>query len=70
METKGKRSGACRINKKPYMENWWCYLCCNQRSYKQKLNKKMYRAGMRSILSELLRQGRLIIKDDIYPSAS
>lgn len=29
-------------------------------SYLQKVNKKMYRAAMRSILSELVRQGRLI----------
>jgi large subunit ribosomal protein L4 len=29
----------------------------------------MYRAAMRSILSELLRQGRLAVSDDIYPSA-
>jgi large subunit ribosomal protein L4 len=35
------------------------------RSYKQKLNKKMYRTGMRSILSELTRQERLMIVDDI-----
>ena len=38
------------------------------RDYKQKLNKKMYRAGMRSILSELLRQDRIVINDDIFPS--
>jgi large subunit ribosomal protein L4 len=36
-------------------------------SYKQKLNKKMYRAGMCSILSELLRQSRLFVADDIVP---
>lgn len=41
----------------------------SNRSYKQKLNKKMYRAAMRSIFSELLRQDRLVITDDIYPSA-
>lgn len=35
------------------------------RDYTQKLNKKMYRAGMRSMLSELNRQQRLIIVDDI-----
>lgn len=40
----------------------------SNRSYKQKLNKKMYRAGMRSILSELLRQNRLLVSEDIYPS--
>lgn len=33
------------------------------RSYKQKLNKKMYRSGMRAILSELIRQKRLLIVD-------
>ncbi len=38
------------------------------RDYKQKLNKKMYRAGMRSILSELLRQDRIVINDDIVPT--
>lgn len=31
------------------------------RSYAQKLNKKMYRAAMRSIFSELLRQDRLVV---------
>ncbi len=35
------------------------------RSYRQKLNKKMYRAGMRSILSELLRQSRLVVSTDL-----
>jgi len=33
------------------------------RDYEQKVNRKMYRAGMRSILSELLRQERLIVVD-------
>ena len=31
------------------------------RDYSQKLNKKMYRAGLRSLVSELLRQERLIV---------
>lgn len=38
------------------------------RSFAKKLNKKMYQAGMRAILSELLRQKRLVIQDDIVPS--
>ncbi|WP_455385177.1 50S ribosomal protein L4 [Acidihalobacter prosperus] len=33
------------------------------RSYAQKLNKKMYRAAMRSIFSELARQERLVVVD-------
>ena len=39
------------------------------RDYTQKLNKKMYRAGIRSIFSELARQGRLIVVDDITVDA-
>lgn len=35
------------------------------RDYTQKLNKKMYRAAMRSILSELVRQERLVVVDAI-----
>jgi large subunit ribosomal protein L4 len=38
------------------------------RNYEQKLNKKMFRAGIRSILSELLRQERLVVSSDILPS--
>ena len=33
--------------------------------YSQKLNKKMYRAAMRSILGELVRQERLIVVKDL-----
>ncbi|MCT7360052.1 MAG: 50S ribosomal protein L4 [Thalassobium sp.] len=33
------------------------------RNYEQKVNKKMYRAAMQSILSELVRQDRLIVAD-------
>lgn len=34
------------------------------RNYEQKVNRKMYRAAVRSILSELYRQERLIVVDD------
>jgi large subunit ribosomal protein L4 len=33
------------------------------RNFSQKVNKKMYRAAMRSILSELLREDRLVVLD-------
>jgi large subunit ribosomal protein L4 len=39
------------------------------RSYDQKLNKKMYKVGMRSIFSELLRQKRLAVSNDILPES-
>lgn len=38
------------------------------RSYDQKLNKKMYKVGIRSIFSELLRQDRIAVCNDIFPS--
>lgn len=38
------------------------------RNYEQKLNKKMFRVGIRSILSELLRQNRLVVSDAIIPA--
>ncbi len=39
------------------------------RSFAQKINKKMYRAGIRSIFSELLRQDRLVVSQDIMPTS-
>jgi len=35
------------------------------RDYSKKLNKKMYRVGMRSLVSELLRQDRLVLIDKL-----
>ena len=35
------------------------------RSFEQKLNKKMYRAAIRAILSELVRQERFVVVDSI-----
>ncbi|MBT8767916.1 50S ribosomal protein L4 [Pseudomonas boanensis] len=37
--------------------------------HSQKLNKKMYRAAMRSILAELVRQERLVVVDDFAVDA-
>lgn len=39
------------------------------RDHSQKVNRKMYRAAMRSILSELNRQGRLIVVEDLSMDA-
>ena len=35
------------------------------RNYEQKVNKKMYRAALRSVLSELVRQDRLVIVESL-----
>jgi len=37
----------------------------SKRDYSQKVNKKMYRAAMRSVFSELARSGRLTVVDSI-----
>ena len=39
------------------------------RDYSQKVNRKMYRAAMQSILSELNRQERLVVVDDLNMDA-
>ncbi|MCK5353901.1 MAG: 50S ribosomal protein L4 [Methyloprofundus sp.] len=39
------------------------------RSFDQKINKKMFKAGIRSIFSELLRQDRLLVSNDIIPAS-
>jgi large subunit ribosomal protein L4 len=39
------------------------------RNYEQKVNRKMYRGALRSILSELVRQERLVVVDDFSVSA-
>ena len=41
----------------------------SKRDYSQKVNKKMYRAAMRSVFSELARSGRLTVVDSIPVSA-
>ncbi|CAK0747283.1 50S ribosomal subunit protein L4 [Gammaproteobacteria bacterium] len=35
--------------------------------HSQKVNRKMYRGAMRSIFSELVRQGRLVVVDEVQP---
>ena len=40
-----------------------------EENFTQKLNKKMYRAGMASILSQLAREGRLAVVDSIKVEA-
>jgi large subunit ribosomal protein L4 len=52
------RSGTTRS---PLWRTGGVTFAARPRNYDQKLNKKMFRVGIRSILSELLRQNRLII---------
>lgn len=59
------RSGSTRS---PIWRTGGVAFAARPRNYEQKLNKKMFRAGIRSILSELLRQDRLVVANDIYPA--
>jgi large subunit ribosomal protein L4 len=60
------RSGSTRS---PIWRTGGVAFAARPRNYEQKLNKKMYRAGIRSILSELLRQDRLAVANDILPTS-
>jgi len=66
---KQKGSGRARSGtiRSPLWKGGGATFAAQPRSYDQKLNKKMYRAGIRSILSELLRQNRLLASSDIVP---
>jgi large subunit ribosomal protein L4 len=68
---KQKGSGRARAgsSRSPLWRSGGVTFASSNRDFKQKLNKKMYRAGIRSILSELLRQERLVIADDVFPSS-
>ncbi len=59
------RSGTIRS---PLWRGGGATFAAQPRSFEQKLNKKMYRAGIRSILSELVRQNRLTASLDIMPT--
>lgn len=61
------RSGTTRS---PVWRTGGVTFAARPRSYDQKLNKKMYRVGVKSILSELLRQDRLVVSSDIMPITS
>lgn len=68
---KQKGSGRARSGtiRSPLWRGGGVTFAAQPRSYDQKLNKKMYRAGIRSILSELVRQERLVASNDIISTS-
>ncbi|MEM7468498.1 MAG: 50S ribosomal protein L4 [Pseudomonadota bacterium] len=56
------RSGT---NSSPIWRSGGATFAARPRDYSQKVNRKMYRAAITSILSELVRQERLLIVDDV-----
>jgi len=59
------RSGTSRS---PIWRSGGVTFAARPQNYEQKVNRKMYRAAMRSILSELNRQERLVVVDDFSVS--
>ena len=66
---KQKGTGRARAGttRSPIWRTGGVVFAARPRNYEQKLNKKMFRVGIRSILSELLRQNRLVVSDAIIP---
>lgn len=53
----------------PIMRGGGVAFAAQPRGYAQKVNRKMYQGALRSILSELLRQDRLLVVDDFVLDA-
>jgi large subunit ribosomal protein L4 len=68
---KQKGSGRARAgtSRSPLWRTGGVTFAAQPRDYSQKVNRKMYRVAIRSILSELARQGRFIVVDDITVDA-
>ena len=66
-----KGSGRARAGtiRSPLWRSGGVTFAAQPKDYTQKLNKKMYRAGIRSIFSELARSERLMVVDDITVDA-
>lgn len=66
-----KGSGRARAgtNSSPIWRSGGVTFAAQPRNYEQKVNKKMYRAAMQCILSELARQERLVVLESVELSA-
>ncbi len=62
---KGTGRARAGTSRSPIWRSGGVTFAAKPRDYSQKVNRKMYRAAMCSILSELVRQERLVIADNI-----
>lgn len=65
---KGTGRARAGTTRSPIWRSGGVTFAAQPRSFDQKLNKKMYKVGIRSIFSELLRQDRIAVCDDILPA--
>ncbi|MCK5335070.1 MAG: 50S ribosomal protein L4 [Gammaproteobacteria bacterium] len=61
---KGTGRARAGTSRSPLWRSGGVTFAAQPRDYSVKLNKKMYRAAIRSILSELVRQDRLVVVED------
>ncbi len=66
---KGTGRARAGTTRSPIWRSGGVTFAARPRNYSQKVNRKMYRSALRSILSELVRQERLIAVDDFTVSA-
>jgi len=66
---KGTGRARAGTTRSPLWRSGGVTFAAQPRNYSQKVNKKMYRAAMRAILSELVRQDRLVIVEDFTVEA-
>src|SRR5450432_2654836 len=66
-----KGSGSARAGsiRSPILVGGGRAFAAKPRDFSQKVNRKMYRGAIRSMLSELARQGRIVVANDIPLSA-
>ncbi|MEW8390683.1 MAG: 50S ribosomal protein L4 [Candidatus Thiodiazotropha sp.] len=65
---KGTGRARAGTNRSPIWRGGGVNFAATPRSYAQKINRKMYRGAIRSILSELNRQERLVVVDEFSVS--
>lgn len=66
---KGTGRARAGTTRSPIWRSGGVTFAARPQDHSQKLNKKMYRAAMRSILSELVRQDRLVVVEELSVSA-
>jgi len=62
---KGTGRARAGTSRSPLWRGGGVIFAAKPRSFEQKVNRKMYRGALRSILSELVRQERLVVVDDL-----
>ena len=67
---KGTGRARAGTSRSPIWRGGGATFASTTRDYSQKVNKKAYRAAVRSILSELVRQDRLVVVEDFSVAAA